>query len=299
MLVRVMLRRISPLLVALVPAILQAQETPKQDAPAKVHLYMSDTRALAMLRIGDAAPFPVVFDTGTNGNLVDTGIADRLGLPNTGPSPSIDGSTGKPVPGHDTFIRDARLGGVPIRDARATALAYNETDEVGIFGPNSWPDSYVEMDGPRSRLLIRPKTSAVTPAGTSIPYLGEGAAALPSAILDFGTVKVPAILDSGNDMPIILPSTYKAKLTLEGQPVVIGYAVSAAGRQPISKARLAGSVRIAGVTLNKPEVYFMDGGRPNIGLPVLRRIKVTFDHSSARSWITSNATIDMSLPTKG
>lgn len=298
MLVRVALSRIAPILVALTPAIVQAQEPSRPDAPATVQLYMSGTRALAMLRIGDAAPIPVVFDTGTNGNLIDTGIADQFGLPNTGPSPSIDGSTGKPVPGHDTFIRNARLGGVPIRDARATALAYNKTDEVGIFGPNSWPDSYVEMDGPRSRLVIRSKEAAATPAGTSIPYLGEGGAALPSAILDFGTVKIPAILDSGNDAPIILPSAYKTKLTLEDQPVVIGYAVSAAGRQPISKARLAGSVRIAGVTLNKPEVYFMDGGRPNIGLPVLRRIKVTYDHSSARSWIASDTTIDMSQPTK-
>lgn len=109
---------------------------------------------------------------------------------------------------------------------------------------------------------------------------------------------MPAILDSGNDAPIILPSSYAGKLALEGQPVVAGYAVSAAGRQPITKARLAGSVRIAGVTLTRPELYFMDGGRPNIGLPVLRRIKVTYDHGGRQSWITSDATIDMSLPTK-
>ncbi len=295
---RITVSRISPLLLAFVPALLVAQETPKPEATATVRLYMSDTRALVMLRIGDAAPVPVVFDTGTNGNLVDTGIADLLGLPNTGPSPSIDGSTGKPVPGHDTFIRDARLGGVPIRDARATALTYDQTDEVGIFGPNSWPDSYVEMDGPRSRLVIRSKKAAVKPPGTPIPYLGKGGAALPSAVLDFGSIKIPAILDSGNDAPIILPSTYRSKLALEGQPVVIGYAVSAAGRQPISKARLAGSVRIAGVTLTRPEIYFMDGGRPNIGLPVLRRIKVTYDHGSAQSWIGSDTMIDMSQPPK-
>lgn len=287
-----------PLLAAITPSFLHAQDSTKPGAPATVQLYLSATRALAMLRIGDTAPVPVVFDTGTNGNLIDTGIADRLGLPNTGPSPSIDGSTGKPVPGHDTFIRSAKLGGVPIRDARATAMAYDQTDEVGIFGPNSWPDSYVEMDGPRSRLVIRPKASGTPAVGTPIPYLGEGGAALPSATLDFGTVKIPAILDSGNDAPIILPSTYQAKLPLEGQPTVVGYAVSAAGRQPIAKARLAGIVRIAGVTLNKPEIYFMEGGRPNIGLPVLRRIKVTYDHSGSRSWISSEANIDMSLPPK-
>lgn len=143
-----------PLSLISLPTMTRAQDVPPEK-PAIVHLYMSETRALAMLRIGDATPMPIVFDTGTNGNLVDMTVADHLGLPNTGPSPSIDGSTGKPVPGHDSFIRNARLGGVPIRDARATALRYDEPDEVGIFGPNSWPGSLVEIDGPRSRLLIR------------------------------------------------------------------------------------------------------------------------------------------------
>jgi hypothetical protein len=67
----------------------------------------------------------------------------------------------------------------------------------------------------------------------------------------------------------------------------------------MSKGRLVMSVRIAGATLNRPEVYFMNGGRPNNGLPVLRRIKVTYDHGSARSWVASDTTIDMSQPTEG
>lgn len=255
--------------------------------PAKeiIPVYMSSTRALVMLRVGDNPPVPVVFDTGTNGNLVDVKLADRLGLPNTGPSPSIDGSTGKPVPGHDSFIKNARLGGVAIPDARATALAYDETDEIGIFGPNSFPDRLVEMDGPGSRLIVRAKTAATIPPGPGTPYLGTGGSALPSATLDFGGLKVAAILDSGNDGPIILPMAYKDKLALQAQPVRIGFAVSAAGRQPIFAARLKGVVRIASATLVQPQIYFMEGGRPNIGLPILRKLSVVYDHSGSRSWI--------------
>ena len=278
-----------PLLVP--PASSYAQEARPAPKPQIVQLYMSEKRALAMLRIGTAAPFPVVFDTGTNGNLIDAGLADRLRLPNTGPSPSIDGSTGKPVPGHDSFIRDARLGGVAIPDARATALAYDQTDEVGIVGPNSFPDRLVEMDGPRSRLVIRPRTPDALPAGEPTPYLGSDGDTLPSAMLDFGGLKVAAILDSGNDMPIILPMAFRDRLALDAVPKPVGFAVSAAGRQPILMARLAGPVRIGGVTVVKPKVYFMAGGRPNIGLPILRRITVVYDHDGSRSWITSAVTI--------
>ena len=285
------------ILAALIAASFGATDATSGTSPASaapkpeiIQLYMAERRALVMLRVGDAAPVPVVFDTGTNGNLVDTGVAARLNLPHVGPSEAIDGSTGKPVPGYRTTMRGARLGGIPIADGDATVLAYDLPDEVGIFGPNSFPGRLVEMDGPRSRLLVRDKNPGVVPAGEGTPYLGDGGAALPSAVLDFGGLAVPAILDTGNDSAIILPTAYKDKLLLEAPPVVVGHAVSAAGKQPILQARLAGKVQIGNVTLVKPRIMFMDGGRPNVGLPVLRRIKVVYDHSGSRSWIVSPPT---------
>ena len=221
-------------------------------------------------------------------------LAARLNLPRTGPSPSVDGNhRANPFRDTTSFIMGARLGGVAIVDARATVLAYDETDEIGIFGPNSFPDQLVEMDGPKSRLVIRPKTAATLPEGPSVPYLGKEGDALPSAIIDFGTFKVAAILDSGNDVAVILPLSYAEKLDLEGPPVEIGFAVSAAGRQPVRKARLKGSLKIAGVTLEHPEIRFTESGRPNIGLPVLRHLSVIYDHSGSRSWIVSNAVLKL------
>lgn len=151
-----------------------AEPVVKENAPDRIPLYLSDTRVLVMLRIGEAPPMPVMFDTGTNGNLVDMAVAKVYKLPNTGPSPSIDGSTGLPVPGHDSFIANARLGGVPIKDARASVLDYQQQDEAGIFGPNSFPGRLLEMDGPRSVLLSYPMNPATLPSQPASPYLGEG-----------------------------------------------------------------------------------------------------------------------------
>jgi len=123
---------------------------PAKPRPPVIELFQSSHRLLVMMKIGDHPPMPVVFDTGTNGNLVDLKIAERLGLPHVGPSKSIDGSTGLPVPGFETFIRGASLGGVPIDDARATAFAWEDPNEVGIVGPNSFPGKFVQMDLTRS-----------------------------------------------------------------------------------------------------------------------------------------------------
>ncbi|AEU36765.1 aspartyl protease family protein [Granulicella mallensis] len=272
------------------PASVEAPATATTQAPkaapkVMIPLYMSSKRALLMLRIGDHPPVPVVFDTGTNGNLIDLKLATSLQLPKAGPSPSIDGSTGKPVPGFDTFIKGASLGGVPIADARATALAYDNTDEVGIFGPNSFPNHLVRMEGLKSRLVLQEKTPETIPSGKPFAYLGTHDDSLPSAVLDFGEIKVTAILDTGNDAPIILPMIYKDKLPLDGAPVQIGFAVSAAGKQPIYQARLKGSVRLGDVKLDQPQIRFMEGGRPNIGLPILRMLTVVFDPTESRDWI--------------
>lgn len=264
----------------------EAPATPvKASGTSAIPIYMSSTRALVMLRIGDHPPIPVVFDSGTNGNLIDLKLADRLSLPNTGPSPSIDGSTGKPVPGHDTFIKGARMSGVAIADTRATAFNYDLPDEVGIFGPNSFPAKFVRFDGPDSRLVITDKKPVDLPQGKAVPYLGAAGDALPAATLDFGHVKVRAILDTGNDSPIILPLSYVARLSLEAPPTKRGYAISAAGKQAIFSAHLRGSVMIGSIKLNRPEIYFMEGGRANIGLPVLRQLNVVFDPTDRVDWV--------------
>ncbi len=257
---------------------------PQDKAPETetIPLYLSDRRVLAMLRVGDHAPAPVVFDTGTNGNLLDLAYAKSLGLPENGPSPSIDGSTGKPVPGFDTFIKDARLGGVRIADARATAFAYPVTDEVGIFGPNSFPDRLVTLDLAKGRLIVQPKSPATLPAGPSFPY---NARRLPSIPIDLGGVRVDALLDTGNDAPMLLPLSLASKLRLAKPLTEVGTATSAAGTQPVYGGRLKGKVRVASVVLESPRLLFIEGGGTNVGLALIRQFRIVLDPTEGRTWV--------------
>jgi len=249
-----------------------------------IPLYVSERRMMVVLRVGNSLPLPVVFDTGSNGNLVDLKVADQLHLPNNGPSPSVDGSTGKPVPGYDTFLKDASIGGVAIQDGRASAFPYEIPDEAGVIGPNSFPDKLVRMEGARSRLVLLPKTPDTIPHCKANPY---GATALPSAILQIGDLMIPALLDTGNDSSIILPMEYIKKLSLVAAPIPIGYATSAAGTQPIFSADLKGNAKLGSVTLDGPEIVFMAGGTPNVGLPILRQLTIVMDPTEGRDWVLS------------
>ncbi|WP_087141464.1 pepsin/retropepsin-like aspartic protease family protein [Brevundimonas diminuta] len=251
-----------------------------------ISLFQSNDRVLVMLTIGDNPPLPAVFDTGTNGNVIDMGVAEKLGLENRGGSRSIDGSTGKPVPGFETFIADASLGGTPIQDARATAMAFNHPNEVAIIGPNSFPGQYVMMDLAKSRLTLFAPDEAPK-AGEGFPYLGHDGAALPSLDIQVEGRAIAAILDTGNNSDFLLPLSMADDLPLEAAPVVIGRAVSAAGAQDVYEARLDGDVSVAGLTIPHPRIRFIAGGRPNIGMPVLRQLKLMFDPVARRTWVVA------------
>jgi len=255
------------------------------DHGAVIPLYLSSSRALVMMRIGDHPPAPVVFDTGTNDNILDTGYAERFDLPRLGPSTSIDGSTGLPVPGYRTSLIGVRLGGTPIADGPANVFDYRNTDEVGIFGPNSFPGKLVVLDLRKAELRILPGSAIASMEGPGSPYLGEGEAGLPSLPVTLPGGIVDAILDSGNDSALLLPLEVASKLSLVGAMKEIGVVVSASGRQPVYEAQVAGDIKIGPITLSGPTVRFIKGGHPNIGLPVLQRMVLAFDPSNGRSWV--------------
>src|SRR6185295_18569442 len=77
-----------------------------------VPLYVSTNRPLVMLTIGDSEPLPVVFDTGTDENILDSAYATRAGLKIVGHSTVVDGATGKSLEVPKAETPDPRISGV-------------------------------------------------------------------------------------------------------------------------------------------------------------------------------------------
>jgi len=260
-----------------------AQVSPTPPAPALIPLYVSDGRALLMMRINGGHPSPVVFDTGTNGNLLYKSYADDLGLPNVGPSRSVDGSTGLPVPGYTTSLTGVTLGGYAVSEAPATVFEYHEEDEVGIFGPNSFPGKLVEMDLAKGQLRIIEPGTPLHPQDPGEPYSADEQ--LPVVRLELPGASVEATLDTGNDSAFLLPLSLASQIKLKGEPKRIGIARSAAGTQPVYEAVADGPVRVGGVIVDQPTLRFIEGGTANVGLPTMRRFKFVFDPTNGQTWV--------------
>ena len=118
-------------------------------------IYMSGTRALAMIRIG-AMPVPVVFDTGTTSNALDRQFAEAIRLPQLGASSVLDGATGASFPAVSVSLVGATINGLALGDATADAYEYAGEDAVGLIGPNLFLGSlvYLELGWNRVRLTL-------------------------------------------------------------------------------------------------------------------------------------------------
>lgn len=255
-----------------------------------ITLYTSADRLLVMLRVGAAPPIPVVFDTGTNANVLDIGVADRLGLPATGPSEAVDGE-GRTVGGRQVALRGASLGGVAIADGAASAIPYDLTDEVGIFGPNSFPGRLVRIEFASHRVSVMERSVTTLPHCASYLYSSafsfhnKADDTLPTTEVRIGATKIVAAVDTGNNQGLLLPLSYIKKLPLEAPPVPAGVARSAGGAAPVLKARIASDITIAGQTFHRPEVRFLPHHKPNVGLSILRDFTLIFDPTGQRDWL--------------
>jgi len=251
---------------------------------AIVPLYVSTNRPLAMLTIGDGAPMPVVFDTGTDENVIDAALAKRVALKIVGHSTSVDGATGKKLEVPVAETPDPRLSGVPLDTKTVQLFDYHAGDEVGIFGPYSFGDRYVVLEAGLNRLRIIPKNGGFVPPGKGHVYMEN----IPAAQIRVAGKLQDAVLDTGNDSALALPAALIKSVPLNAPAKILGKAVSAHGEQDVLGGDLAGSLQIGPYRVSNPEVSFLDTVA-NVGFPVIRHLTVVLDPANKLAWVLDPA----------
>jgi hypothetical protein len=249
-----------------------------------VPIYLSDLRALAMLRIGDHPPAPVIFDTGSTSNTIDSSYAGALKL-EFDPTVHVhvgDG-TGNTLEAKQAKIPVATLGEVPLTETTATVFPYKERDVVGIFVPNSFAGRQVLLDLRHGRLIIRSRGTG-NPCSNSTPYTPSG---LPTVMLHLPGLSLPAVLDTGSNSPLVLDTHLARKLPLRRPLQSAGKGTTVTGQHDVYETGLAGEVRIGPLLLHNPVVKFSgsDASIPYIGLPIIRQLLIMLDPEQQRACI--------------
>jgi len=160
-----------------------------------------------------------------------------------------------------------------------------------VVSPAVFTGRFVKFDFHAGHVQILPKTAANTPTGAANDYLGADSHGhinrVPSVQVTLpGRAPFIAMADTGAQRGIALPLTMAQGLALAGplQPAdpvrMVGVTLNA------SHAQLEGAIRIGPLTLQNPDITFVDGAEfANIGFPVLRNAVIVLDPEVHRSWV--------------
>ena len=269
-------------------ALLATQGAAGAEAPAPttqiVPLYVSTNRPLAMLTVGDSAPMPVVFDTGTTENILDATLGRRLGLKVVGNFNLVDDASGKSVEVPTAAAPNAQLSGVPL-DTQVIRLADSRSgDEVGIFGPYSFGNRYVVVEAGLNRLRIIPKDGGFVPPGPGHAYKED----IPATEIRIAGKLYDAVLDTGHDGALSLPADFVKSVPLKAPARIVGKAVSALAEQDVLGGDLVGSVDIGPYSVKDPAVAFFDTVI-NVGFPMIRKLTIVLDPANKLTWVLDPA----------
>ena len=176
------------------------------------------------------------------------------------------------------------VGGVTFFGVPAPSRDYNDGKHEpidGILGFGLFADLLLTLDYPRKVVRIERGALPAADGAEILDYSGERG--VPAIDITVGGVAARARLDSGNMIGMIVPAAMAEKLELESKPVSAGRAKTVTSDVEITRATLAGSVRIGRHELQRPELTFVGlSDVANVGSPVMASFAVTFDQKNHR-----------------
>jgi hypothetical protein len=188
-----------------------------------------------------------------------------------------------------TTVSNAAINGVPAPAFPAAALPMVRPDTIAVLSPAMFAGELVVLDFGASELRILPKTPETLPAGEPVPYTSTEQP-LPGIPLELpGGISMLAHLDTGSPANVMLPHDLAAELPLSTPLEEVGRARMINTERVIYRATLAGEARVGPLTLDNPQLTFMEGlNHGNIGMELLRRLNIMLDPAERRLWLAAN-----------
>lgn len=234
-----------------------------------------------------SGPYRFLIDTGSSATLVSPDFAKRYGKISTQPAatPDVVVASGNARGATRTLpsttvkrieLGDARFDDVPalILDCEPISLALGVKVD-GILGFPLFRETVLTLDYPASQVRLATLTATHERPGTTIPF--NNLRKIPSIPIRVGDASPLVLIDSGSDGPLSLnPVGLAPHYAVPPRPG--GVVSTLTGDEPRTFARLADTVHIGDVTLDRPVTQLTDG-LSAIGGGVLQYFTVTFDQA--------------------
>ncbi len=260
--------------------------TPSRAETFDIPLDMSGVRPAVSVTINGGASELWVFDTGAGGTIMDITHARALGLAEEQPVRIGSPAGGTPQEGFLTTVQNMTVGGHALESVRVVAAPAALPDRGGVLSPLAFSGQLVTFDFAHTRVRVADKTPANTPTSAAMSYGGTGRGhALPSIPVTFGDQNWSAHMDTGSPGALTFPYMMAASLPLAAPPVQTGHAHFVDGDHARYGATLNGRVQVGPLTLDNPQVEFIDGlPSINIGMRLLSQMTITIDPEAQQTW---------------
>ena len=233
---------------------------------------------------GDEGPYRMIVDTGASVTVLGERMRGDLGLESEGTTRIGDPTNPTALEVDLVELPSLFLGDAAFYDM--TAITWE--DQVGlspmgidgVVGRPVFGKCLLEFDYPAQELRLR---AGELPPVDGHRIVGFEPNSMPSFDIDVAGRTVEAHFDSGNSGNIILPGSLEKELTLVPGTEFAGSGRRASGPMEVRGGVLEGSIRLAGLVLEKPRVAFDDSMTfANVGSSILREGPVTFDLANGR-----------------
>ena len=247
-----------------------------------IALDMSAARPAVLVRIGLGAPELWIFDTGASGTVMNIDHARALGLHEEQPVRVGSPAGGTPLEGFLTTLEGARIGGMALPALHVVAAPLTlPNGRGGVISPTAFRGQLVTYDFAHAVAHISDKEPATIPHEPASSYNQ-----LPTLAVALGAQNWSAHMDTGSNGGLTLPYSLAASLPLSAPPIEDGVAHFQDGDHPRYRAQIAGHVQVGPLSLDNPEVAFIDGlPNVNLGMQLLSKMIITLDPEEQREWV--------------
>lgn len=221
----------------------------------------------------------MLLDTGASGGRISAKIVEELGLRPVGQTVVGDPSGKNERQTNLYRIPEAKIGGATFKGM----LVFAE-DGVGpagladgVLSYRCFKDQLLTIDYPGRQIVFGPGMLPAGSAGYDVEHT------IPLLHVTIGDAVVPCHLDSGSDGGMMVPTKFKDKMHIDGEPRVIGHARTLFNEIEILGVKVKDPVKFAGMELKIPIIEMHDlFPFGNIGGRVLQQFAVTIDQRNQR-----------------
>ena len=242
--------------------------------------------------VNGEGPFFFAIDTGGQGAArVDVSLIEKLGLEVVGEATGGDPSGRAGVSMAVVELESLLVGDAVFENVRALSRDYNAHGRSlpridGILCYHLFADHVLTLDYAGRQVRVE-RGPLRAPKGARLVELTNEPDYVPSVRAEIGGIEIETLMiDTGKMGGIMLPPSFVEKLTLLGEPKVVGRGRTITGEFEVKSAAVEGTFVLGSLRLENPAIELAEIMKIAVlGSSVLAKQVVTFDPTRKTLWI--------------